>query len=185
MEILIAIAVVAVVIILWCIAMYNGLVSDKQKLEEGASGIDVQLKRRNDLIPNLLEAVKGYMSHEKDLLAKVTELRTQSQSLAGKTIADRASTESQLSGALANVFAVAENYPDLKANTNFIELQRSLNEIEDQLQLARRYYNGTARNYNTRVQSFPGNIVAAKFNFKTTNYFEIEEGEKAVPQVKF
>ena len=173
-------------LVLWGIGIYNRFISEKQMMDEGASGIDVQLKRRNDLIPNLMESVKGYMAHESGVLSKVTEMRTQSQTMSGQSMQERAKTEQQLSGALNNLFAVAENYPELKANTTFIELQKSLNEIEDQIQLSRRYYNGAARNFNTLVQSFPNSLIADKFGFKAAHFFEIDNAaERSVPQVKF
>ena len=153
-------------------------------VEEGWSGIEVQLKRRSNLIPNLLETVKGYMGHERELLSKVTELR--SQSMQERAVDKKARLEEKLSRSLANVFAVAEGYPDLKANENFSELQAELSEIEDQIQLARRYYNGTVRNLNIQVESFPGNIIAGIFKFTRAEFFEIEDPtERTVPEVSF
>ena len=179
----IILAVVAV-LLLGAVVIYNKLVTNKNLVAEGWSGIDVQLKRRNDLIPNLIETVKGYMGHERGVLEKVTELRAQSLSAQG--VGDKARVEGALGAALANLFAVAENYPDLKASQNFMELQKSLADIEDQIQLARRYYNGTARNYNILIQSFPSNLVADTFKFTPVEYFEIEEAaERAVPKVAF
>ena len=131
---------VVVVLLLWAVSLYNKLVTNKNLVAEGWSGIDVQLKRRNDLIPNLIETVKGYMGHERGVLDQVTELRTKSQ--AAQSVGDKARVEGAMGAALANLFAVAENYPDLKASQNFMELQKSLADIEDQVQLARRYYNG-------------------------------------------
>ena len=175
---------VVVVLLLWAVSLYNKLVANKNLVAEGWSGIDVQLKRRNDLIPNLLESVKGYMGHERGVLEKVTELRNQSQAAQG--VADKARVEGAMGAALANLFAVAENYPDLKASQNFMELQKSLADIEDQVQLARRYYNGAARNFNILIQSFPSNLVASTFHFTTVEYFEIEDAaERAVPKVAF
>ena len=171
-------------IILSVIVIYNKLVRVKNLVEEGWSGIDVQLKRRANLIPNLVETVKGYMGHERDLLSKVTELRAKSMSV--RDVAEKGRLEGLLSRSLANVFAVAEGYPDLKANQNFLDLQTQLSEIEDQVQLARRYYNGTVRNLNIQVESFPSNIVAGIFNFTQAEFFEIEEPtDRAVPEVKF
>ena len=179
--ILLALVVVALTA---AISIYNRLVRNRQMVQEGWSGIDVQLKRRADLIPNLIEAVKGYMGHEKGVLEKVTELRTQSLQAGG--VGDKARVEGALGAALGNLFAVAENYPDLKASQNFIELQRSLADIEDQIQLARRYYNGAARNLNILVASFPSNIVANMFRFTSAEYFEIEDAaDRAVPKVAF
>jgi len=175
---------VVVVLLLGAVTIYNKLVTNKNLVAEGWSGIDVQLKRRNDLIPNLIETVKGYMGHERGVLDQVTELRTKSQAAQG--VADQARVEGAMGAALANLFAVAENYPDLKASQNFMELQKSLADIEDQVQLARRYYNGAARNFNILIQSFPSNLMASSFNFTTVEYFEIEDAaERAVPKVAF
>ena len=175
---------VVVMSVVWFVAIYNGFVRKKNMVFEGWSGIDVQLQRRADLIPNLLETVKGYMRHERELLSKVTELR--SRSAQTQDITERGRLEGQLGMALANLFAVAEAYPDLKANQNFQDLQKELAEIEDEIQLARRYYNGTVRNYNIQVESFPSNIVAGIFRFKLQAYFEIEDkADRAVPEVKF
>lgn len=175
---------VVVLLLLGAVVIYNRLVTNKNMVAEGWSGIDVQLKRRNDLIPNLIETVKGYMGHERGVLEQVTELRAKSLQAAG--VGDKARAEGALGAALANLFAVAENYPDLKASQNFIELQKSLADIEDQIQLARRYYNGAARNFNILIQSFPSNLVANTFHFTPVEYFEIEEAaERAVPKVAF
>jgi LemA protein len=166
------------------IAIYNRFIRVRNLVEEGWSGIDVQLKRRTNLIPNLVEAVKGYMGHERELLSQITELRAQSMS--ARDVGEKGRLEGLLSRSLANVFAVAEGYPDLKANQNFLELQQQLSEIEEQIQMARRYYNGTVRNLNIQVESFPSNIVAGIFNFTKAEFFEIEDqAERAVPQVKF
>ena len=165
-------------------AQYNRLVRTKQLAQEGLSGIDVQLKRRADLIPNLLEAVKGYMGHERGVLEKVTELRA--QSMKAESVAEKGQVEGLLSRALGNLFAVAENYPDLKASQNFIELQKSLSDIEEQIQLSRRYYNGAVRALNILVDSFPSNIVARMFGFTSMEYFELEDAaDRAVPKVRF
>ncbi len=175
---------VVVVLLVGSVTIYNRLVTNKNFVAEGWSGIDVQLKRRNDLIPNLIESVKGYMGHERGVLDQVTELRTKSQATQG--VADQAKVEGAMGAALANLFAVAENYPDLKASQNFMELQKSLADIEDQIQMARRYYNGTARNFNILIQSFPSNLMASVFHFTTVEYFEIEAAaERAVPKVAF
>jgi LemA protein len=175
---------VVVVLLLGAVTIYNKLVTNKNLVAEGWSGIDVQLKRRNDLIPNLIESVKGYMGHERGVLDQVTELRTKSQ--AAQSVGDKARVEGAMGAALANLFAVAENYPDLKASQNFMELQKSLADIEDQVQLARRYYNGAARNFNILIQSFPSNLMASAFHFTTVEYFEIDDAaERAVPKVAF
>jgi LemA protein len=166
------------------ITIYNRLVRNRQMVQEGWSGIDVQLKRRADLIPNLIEAVKGYMGHERGVLEKVTELRAQSLKAGG--VGDKARVEGALGAALGNLLAVAENYPDLKASQNFIQLQQSLADIEEQVQLSRRYYNGAARNLNILVASFPSNLVANMFRFTPVEYFEIEDAtDRAVPKVAF
>ncbi len=170
-------------IILWGVAVYNRLIKHKNLVEEGWSGIDVQLKRRTDLIPNLLETVKGYAKHEEDLFKKVTELR--SRSIKAETVAEQSRAEADLSQSLLKLFAVAENYPELKADQNFRELQRELSQLEEQIQMARRYYNGTARDYNIVVESFPSNLVASGFNFDKADYFEIDETQREVPEVKF
>lgn len=177
--ILVAIAVYAVVI-------YNGLVKARQMVREAWSGIDVQLKRRADLIPNLIETVKGYASHEKDALTEVTEMRTRAQGVPAGDVAGRAVAEGMLSQALGKLFAVAEAYPDLKANENFRDLQNSLEKMETEIQMARRYYNGAARDLNVQVESFPSNMVANTFKFHQADYFEIEnDADRAVPKVDF
>jgi len=181
-----AILILAILGILvgWLILMYNRLVRLRNMVREGWSGIDVQLKRRSDLVPNLVESVRGYMGHERDLLSKVTELRA--QSMRTQDVREKGRLEGELSRALANVFAVAEGYPDLKANQNFLELQRQLADVEEQLQLARRYYNGTARNLNIQIESFPSNIVAGLFTFTPAEFFEITDAaDRAVPKVAF
>ncbi len=180
---LIILAVILTVFLLG-VTQYNRLVRSRQMAQEGLSGIDVQLKRRADLIPNLLESVKGYMGHERQVLEKVTELRA--QSLKAGTVAEKGQVEGLLSRALGNLFAVAENYPDLKASQNFLDLQKSLADIEEQIQLSRRYYNGAARNLNILVDSFPSNIVARMFGFTSVEYFELEDqADRAVPRVSF
>ena len=168
------------------VVIYNNLVSNRQLSQEGWSGIDVQLKRRADLIPNLLETVKGYMTHERETLEAVTNARAAAQAGASATPEQRAQLEGQLSGALGRLMAVAEAYPDLKANTTFLEFQAALQKVEEELQLARRYYNGTARNLNVAVQSFPSSIVAGMFHFTTAQYIELDNpADRAEPTVKF
>jgi LemA protein len=180
------VVVVILAIVGYFVMAYNNLVSNRQLTQEGWSGIDVQLKRRADLIPNMLETVKGYMSHERETLQAVTNARAAAQAASGGTPEQRAQAEGQLSSALGRLIAVAEAYPDLKANTTFLEFQAALQKTEDELQLARRYYNGTARNLNTAVQSFPSSIVASIFHFATVQYFEIDNpADRALPQVKF
>jgi LemA protein len=166
------------------VGIYNGLVRKRNLVQEGWSGIDVQLKRRADLIPNLVETVKGYASHEREALDRVTQLRA--ESMKAQAPAEKGRVEGMLSGALGNLLAVAENYPDLKASQNFIELQGSLSEVEEQIQFARRYYNGAVRDLNIAVESFPSNLVANAFGFKQAEFFELADpGDRAVPQVNF
>ena len=177
---------IIVAVIGYAIFLYNDLVSKRQLKEEGWSGIDVQLKRRTDLIPNLMETVKGYMGHERDTLEAVTRARADATAGANAGPAERSALEGALSGALGRLLAIAESYPDLKANTTFLEFQGALRGVEDEIQLARRYYNGAVRNLNTAVESFPQNIVANAFKFEKDEYFELEnEADRVVPQVKF
>lgn len=170
----------------YAIYIYNNLVKNRQLVEEGWSGIDVQLKRRTDLIPNMLETVKGYMGHERETLEAVTAARAAVQGATDANPAERGRLEGILSGALGRLMAIAEDYPDLKANTTFLEFQEALQNVEDEIQLSRRYYNGAVRNLNVAVESFPSNIVANMFNFIKAEYFELEnEADRAVPDVKF
>ncbi len=171
-------------IVIYVIATYNRLVNKRTMAEESFSGIDVQLKRRYDLIPNLVETVKGYAKHESGILEKVTEWRARAQGASNTD--ERLKAEAGLTTALANVFAVAENYPELRANTNFIELQTQLAEIEEQLQLSRRYYNGTVRDLNMLIDMFPSNLIARQFGFEKKIFFEVEnEAERAPVKVSF
>jgi LemA protein len=182
---LIALGVI-VLIALYLVVIYNGLVRARQMAEEAWSGIDVQLKRRADLIPNLIETVKGYASHEKTTLEEVVALRNKAQAVPAGDVAGRAQAEGLLGQALGRVLALAEAYPDLKANENFRELQTSLETMESEIQMARRYYNGAARDLNVKVESFPSNLVAGQFGFQKREYFEIaNEADRAVPSVKF
>lgn len=170
----------------YAIVIYNSLVSNRQMVREGWSGIDVQLKRRTDLIPNLMETVKGYMAHERETLDAVVNARAKATSAATAGPEARAKAEGELSAALGRLLAIAEAYPDLKANTTFLEFQAALQGVEDEIQMARRYYNGAVRNLNIQVESFPSNLVANAFKFEQAEYFELEnEAERAVPQVKF
>ena len=180
------IVALVVAVVLYVIYIYNRLVSTRQMSEEAWSGIDVQLKRRADLVPNLVDTVKGYASHERGVLEEVTELRNKAQAVPPGDVEARAKAESALSFGLGRLLAVAENYPDLKASANFIELQKELGNLESEIQMARRYYNGAVRNLNTMVESFPSNFVAGQFRFEKRQYFEIEEpGDRAVPKVSF
>lgn len=179
---LIALIVVAV-IALWLIATYNGLIRLKNRVDEAWSDIDVQLKRRYDLIPNLVNTVKGYATHEKELFEKVTEARTRAMN-AGTT-QDKADAENMLSGTLKTLFAVSENYPDLKANTNFLELQRELSDTENKIQASRRFFNGNVMEYNTKIQVFPTNLFAGMLNFTKREFFEIDEAQREPVNVAF
>jgi len=171
------------VIILWLVFAYNSLVRLRNRAKEAWSDIDVQLKRRYDLIPNLVESVKGYMAHERGVFEKVTEARTRAMGATGST---KAGAEDALSGALKSLFAVAENYPQLKANENFLKLQDELTDTEDKIQAARRFYNGNVRDLNIAIQSFPKNLIANPFGFKQMEFFgNLTDTEKAPVQVKF
>lgn len=166
------------------VLIYNGLVRGRTLVGEGWSGIDAQLKRRADLIPNLVETVKGYAAHEKSTLDELVRLRASVGS--SGDLAQRAAGEQQITAALGKLIAIAEAYPDLKANQNFQNLSQQLGEIENEIQLARRYYNGAVRNYNVSVGQFPGNLVAGAFAFKPAEFFQLEnEGDRAVPKVSF
>ncbi|HFC04286.1 MAG TPA: LemA family protein [Rhizobiales bacterium] len=177
---------IAIAIVLYVISLYNRLVKNRQSVEEGWSGIDVQLKRRSNLIPNLLAAVKGYMKHEKGLLEDITKMRAHANEVSDKGPEERAKAEGALGAGLMNLFAVMENYPDLKANQNVMDFQNSLSEIEDQIQMSRRYYNGAVRIMNVSVESFPSNLVANQFGFIKAEFFEIEDpATRQVPKVEF
>jgi len=179
-----AILAVLAAIVVWFVVIYNGLVRLKVRTDEAWSDIDVQLKRRYDLIPNLVNAVKGYASHESGVFEKVTEARANAMN-AG-TAAEKGQAENALSGTLKSLFAVAENYPELKANTNFLELQRELSDTENKIQAARRFYNGNVRDLNTKIQIFPDNTVAGILSIKKREFFEIEEAaQKETPKVEF
>ena len=174
----------AAAILLWAILIYNSLVRMRNMVQEAWSGIDVQLKRRTDLIPNLVSTVKGYAAHEKGTLEEVIRLRGLAQNAQG--VGETAQAQGLLGAALGKLFALAESYPDLKANANFAQLQASLGEIEEQIQLARRYYNGAVRNLNIAVESFPSNLIAGRFGFEKAEFFELESpAERAVPKVEF
>ena len=178
--------IVAAAIVLSAIITFNSLVRTRQMANEAWSGIDVQLKRRSDLVPNLVESVKGYAAHERSVLDEVTRLRAATQALPADDIAGRAQAEGALSIGLGKLFALAEGYPDLKANQNFLDLQQQLGQLENELQMARRYYNGAVRNQNVLVQSFPSNLIAGLCGFKQRDYFELSsEAERALPQVGF
>ncbi len=175
---------VIVFIILWLVWTYNGFISLRNRMREAWSDIDVQLKRRHDLIPNLIESVKGYMAHERGVLESVTSART--ATLGAKTQHETQETENMLTGALKTLFAVSENYPALKASANFIELQREIRDSEDKIMAARRFHNNTVMTLNTKIESFPSNFVAKVFGFKQAELFELQvEEERDLPKVKF
>lgn len=174
---------VCLLIVFWIIATYNGFVESRTLVEEAWSGIDVQLKRRANLIPNLVATVKGYAEHESNTFAEVTEARA---SIGGKNLAERAETEGRLQKSLMSLFAVAEAYPQLQADENFRSLQNEISGLEDVIQKARRYYNGTVRDFNTKLQVFPANLVGSFFKFAQAEFYEVENQEDTVvPRVDF
>jgi LemA protein len=184
MVILLIIVSLVVIFGIYLIVLYNGFVSKRNMLEEALSGIDVILKKRFDLIPNLVETVKGYLIHEKETLANIVSLRN--QALNAGTADEKIQFDKKLGNAVGTIFALAENYPDLKANTNFLSLQEELSEIETEVERSKRYYNATVRDYNIAVESFPGNIVASSFGFPKRNFLEIEdEKQRETPKVQF
>ena len=174
---------VLVLLGIFLIAMYNSLVQLRVRSESAWSDIDVQLKRRHDLIPNLVEIVKGYATHEKSTFEDIAKFRSMAMQATGPV--DKAAAENQLSGALKSLFAVAENYPQLQASKEFTQLQNSLSEIEDAIQNARRYYNAVVRDLNTKIQSFPTNILAGMFGFQQKQFFEAAAGDREPVAVKF
>lgn len=176
---IIILIIVAVVLVVG-VAYFNKFVQLRTRTEEAWADIDVQLKRRYDLIPNLIETVKGYAAHEKETFERVTEART--KAMAAGTIDEQAGAENMLTGALKSLFAVSENYPDLKANENFLELQRELTDTENKIQAARRFYNTNVRDLNISVESFPSNVIAKTFSFGKKEFFELDESEKEVAQ---
>ncbi len=172
------------ILVLWIIFIYNRLVTLRNRVKEAWSDIEVQLKRRYNLIPNLVETVKGYASHEKEVFEKVTQART--KAIGAQNLKEKAVAENMLSSTLKSLFAVAENYPQLRSSENFQKLQEELTDTEDKIQAARRFYNGNVRDFNIKIESFPSNIIAKIFNFKKVEFFEIkEEAEKDVPKLKF
>jgi len=177
--------VVVVLVALWVMGMYNGLVRSRNEVRNSWGQIDVQLKRRHDLIPNLVEAVRGYMGHERGTLEAVTKARQQAIQVTGD-VAERAKAENALSQTLRSLFAVAEAYPDLKANQNFLALQEELSSTENKISFARQYYNDAVMRINNKIQMFPSNIIASSFNFQMEKFFEVEaDAERQAPQVKF
>jgi len=176
--------IAVIVLITWAIGIYNGLVTLQVRTDEAWSDIDVQLKRRYDLIPNLINTVKGYATHEKDVFEKVTQARSQAMSAQGPE--QKAQAENMLAGTLKSLFAVSESYPELKANQNFLELQKELSDTENKIQASRRFYNGNVRDLNTKIQVFPDSIIANMLAIKKREFFEIEEpAQKEAPKVSF
>lgn len=169
------ILIIIVLLILFVISIYNGLVTSRQKVKNAWSQIDVQLQRRFDLIPNLVETVKGYMEHEEGVLTKVTQLRSSWAN--AKSVSEKAQIDNELSGTLKTIMAVSENYPDLKANQNFSELQEELRSTENKISYSRQFYNDAVTMYNTKLETFPSNLIASSFNFKPEALFEAESPE--------
>lgn len=180
----IAAAVVVIILIVWFTAMYNGFVRMKNRIEEAFATMDVYLKKRYDLIPNLVETVKGYAAHEAGTLEKVVQARNMASS-AG-SVEDKVKGENMLTGTLKSLFAIAEAYPDLKANSNFIDLQNQLQRLEDEIASSRKYYNAVVKEFNTKTETFPSNLVAGLFHFKRRQMFEVpSEGERDAVKVSF
>ena len=183
--------IVAVIVILALVvwATYNGLVTLRVRVDEAWSDINVQLKRRLDLIPNLVDTVKGYAAHESGVFTAVTEARSNLVAAQGKGVKETAAAENQLEGTLKSLFAVSEAYPDLKANQNFLDLQAQLVDTEDKIQASRRFYNSGVRDLNTKIQTFPSNVIASMFHFAIREFFGIDESEQkaanTAPEVKF
>jgi len=176
--------IVLVVIVFWVIGMYNGLVRLRNQVKNAWSQIDVQLKRRHDLIPNLVETARGYMKHERETLESITNARSHAVEASG--VANQAKAEGELSDALSRFMLVVENYPDLKASQNFLALQEELSSTENKVGFARQFYNDQVQSFNTRIESFPTNIMAGMFNFKQAEFFEIETpAEREAPKVQF
>ncbi len=179
-----ALLAIIAAVIAYLIYVYNSLVSQKNLVAEGWSGIDVQLRRRADLIPNLVETVKGYASHEDKLFRDIAELRA--KSIAGGSVGEQSAVGQAMSAALGRLFAIAEAYPELKADANFRDLQDKISGVEDEIQMSRRYYNGSVRNYNTTIESFPSNFVANAFRFVKSEFFEIgDAAARETPKVDF
>jgi len=181
---LIVIAVIAVILVIWYVSTKNSIIDQRNRVDESWSGIDVQLKRRHDLVPNLVETVKGYATHESGVFEKVTQARA--DAMKSQTVEETAKSESQLNRAMADLRAVAENYPDLKATENFQQLSNNLSELEDEIQASRRIYNSNVQSYNTRIQQVPANFVASRGGFTEKEFFEISDpGERETPSVSF
>jgi LemA protein len=174
---------ILVVLAVFVIALYNGLVKLKLTVDEAASDIETFLKQRYDMIPNLVEIVKGYAKHEKEIFENVAELR--SKAMGAGSLDERMALESELSKGIAKIFAIAEAYPELKANENFMQLQANLKELEDNIQKSRRFYNGTVRDFNTKIAVFPNNLIAGMLGFKNMPFFEATEEEQKNVEIKF
>ena len=181
--VIIVIGGLLLLLVLYVIGVYNKLVNAKNKVENQFSQIDIQLKRRTDLIPNLVETVKGYAKHEKGTLTEVIEARN--KAVSANTVNEKIKANSELTGAISKLFALSESYPELKANENFLSLQNDLKDTEDKITYARQFYNDSAMGFNNLVEMFPSNIVANMFKFKKFEYFKIDEKEKETPKVKF
>jgi LemA protein len=179
----IIILIIVLILVIYIIYQYNGLIRLRNRVKNAWSQIDVQLKRRTDLIPNLVETVKGYAKHEKTVFENVTKAR--SSLMKAKTVQENAEANNMLTDSLKSLFAVAENYPELKASENFRQLQAQLSETEDKIAYSRQFYNDTVLMFNNKVQMFPSNILASLFHFTEAEYFEIAESDRAVPEVKF
>ena len=178
-SILLALAIIAGLIVIWLALTYNGFIGMRNRVRNAWSQIDVQLRRRYDLIPNLVETAKGYMKHEREVLENVTKARQ--QGIDAKNVKDQAAAENMITSALRQLFAVAENYPDLKASQNMLAVQEELTTTENKISFARQFYNDNVMKYNIKIQKVPANIVAGMFNFKQEDFFEIEEGEAKEP----
>lgn len=182
MNLLVILLIIAIILVVAVVVLFNQLVNLRQMVRNGWADIDVQLKRRTDLIPQLVKVVKGYAKHERQLFTDITKKRTQSID-AGNDIKARQAAEGALARPISKLMAVAEDYPELKANQNFLDLQNELSETEDKIEMARRFFNGATRELNTKVESFPANLVAGAFNFHTVDYFELEGSDGALPNV--
>jgi LemA protein len=180
---LIIVIAIIVILVVWVISLYNGLVQKRLRIDEAFAQIDVQLKRRHDLIPNLVNAVKGYMGFEQKVLTDVTNARAAAVAAAAQGPAAQAQAENALTGTLRSLFAVVENYPELKANQNVLELQEQLTTTENQISFARQHYNASVLEYNTGIQTFPSNLIAGPFGFAKREFFEAEPEAAAVPAV--
>ena len=180
------IIVFVILMAFFVLGLYNGLIRLRNQMKNAWAQIDVQLKRRHDLIPNLVETTKGYMTHERETFESITNARNLAQSAVGQGVGAQSKAEGELSGVLSKLLMVVENYPDLKANTNFLALQEELSSTENKISLSRQYYNDSVMHFNNKIQMFPSNVIAGMFGFKTGEFFEVESAaERAVPKVSF